>query len=91
MSRRGVPQPGATGLVSALLGVLVRHPQLLPAALRFVPPRWWRQWPPLPLPSSDYARFRMQTMYGSDRNIDPDDLIRYLEWCRRMRRERDIV
>ena len=77
--------------VSDLARLLIRHPRLVPAALRLVPPRWWRRWPPLPVPPSDYARFRMQTMYGSDARLDPDDLLRYLQWCRHMISERDMV
>ena len=34
----------------------------------------------------DYMAFRMQTMYGSaDATVDPEELVRYLEWCRWMR------
>lgn len=50
--------------VRSLAGALVRRPTLWPAALRLVPPRWWRRWPPLPLPPASYLRFRMETMYG---------------------------
>lgn len=70
---------------SALLAVL-RRPSLWSAAARMVPPRWWRRWPPLPLPTSDYARFRTETMYGSGGKLEPDDLVAYLEWCRSMGR-----
>lgn len=71
---------------AALAGAVLRRPALWPAALRMVPPRWWRRWPPLPIPSGDYVRFRMETMYGSDGRLDPEELVRYLEWCRRMAR-----
>ncbi len=51
-----------------------------------LPPDWWRQWPPGLGPSGDYMAFRMQTMYGSaDATVDPEELLRYLEWCRWMR------
>lgn len=72
--------------VAALAGALIRRPALWPAALKLVPPRWWRRWPPLPVPSPEYLRFRMETMYGNDGRLDPEELIRYLEWCRRMGR-----
>ena len=69
---------------AALALALVRRPRLWPAALRLVPPRWWRRWPPIPLPPAGYRRFRTETMYGQDGRLDAEDLIRYLEWCRRM-------
>lgn len=75
----------------ARLGTLVapvlavgRRPWLWPALLRFVPPRWWARWPPLPVPSRSYLRFRIETMYGADGQLDASDLVHYLEWCRRM-------
>lgn len=73
------------GLGRALLRLAAR-PGLWPAAARLVPPRWWRRHPPSPIPPRDYLRFRTQTMYGdSSARVDADDLIAYLEWCRRMR------
>lgn len=65
---------------------LLRRPDLWPAARRLVPPRWWRRWPPVPLPPRGYVRFRTETMYGSDGRLGGEDLVRYLEWCRAMRR-----
>lgn len=65
---------------------LARRPDLWWSALRFVPAGWWRRWPPLPIPSRRYLRFRAETMYGAEGRLAPDDLIRYLEWCREMRR-----
>ena len=82
MSRRpGLP-------VRALAGALLRRPALWPAALRLVPPRWWRRWPPLPVLPADYLGFRMETMYGSGGSgtLDGEELVRYLEWCRMMGR-----
>jgi len=68
------------------LAALLRRPRLWSSALRLVPPRWWRRWPPVPWPPRPYVRFRLQTMYGDDGGrLDPADLIAYLEWCRRMR------
>jgi hypothetical protein len=73
------------GLVRALARVAVR-PRLWAPAARLVPTRWWRRHPPSPIPPGDYVRFRTQTMYGDGgARVSAEDLIAYLEWCRRMR------
>jgi hypothetical protein len=65
---------------------LAARPHLWGAAARLVPPKWWRRRPPSPIPPAAYLRFRAQTMYGdAAAQVDADDLIAYLEWCRRMR------
>ena len=69
----------------ALARALLRRPDLWASALRFVPPAWWRRRPPSPVPPADYLRFRMETMYGTAGELEPEELIRYLEWCRRVR------
>jgi glucokinase len=80
-----VSRLGSTGpLIGAAAVALVRRPDLWPAALRLAPPKWWRRWPPLPIPPADYLRFRIETMYGSAGELDGHDLVRYLEWCRRV-------
>jgi hypothetical protein len=39
----------------------------------------------MPFPPADYMRFRTQTMYGDlGGPLEAEDLIAYLEWCRRM-------
>jgi hypothetical protein len=73
----------AGSLGRAGLALAVR-PRLWSSAAHLAPPGWWRRWPPRPLPPSDYIRFRAQTMYGDDGRFDPEDLVSYLEWCRRM-------
>jgi hypothetical protein len=65
---------------------LLRRPDLWPAALRLVPPRWWRRWPPRPWPPAAYRTFRTETMYGAGGRLEAEDLVRYLEWCRAMHR-----
>lgn len=65
---------------------LIKRPDLWPSAVRLVPRRWWRRWPPLPVPPADYRRFRTETMYGPGGRLEARDLVRYLEWCRAMRR-----
>lgn len=75
-------------LASAALAVVSR-PRLWPVALRQVrrlaPDRWWRRWPPLPLPDASYLEFRLRTMYGDDGpGRSGADVVAYLRWCRQM-------
>ncbi len=72
---------------------VARRPWLWPTAarqlVRLAPNRWWRHWPPLPVPTASYLRFRLQTQYGDDvRGVPEHDVVQYLEWCRRERRGR---
>ncbi|HET6810530.1 MAG TPA: hypothetical protein VFH50_05935 [Acidimicrobiales bacterium] len=54
---------------------------------RLAPPGWWRRAPHLPLPDERYLAFRMETAYGDPaRPALGEDLVDYLEWCRRRRR-----
>jgi len=74
----------------AAAAAIARHPRLWPTALvqLFVlaRPGWWRRWPLLPEPDPDYLRFRLVTAYGDpDRDPEPQDVVAYLKWCRRMR------
>lgn len=67
------------------------RPRLWPTAaavgVRLAPRGWWRRRPPLPTPDARYLAFRMETAYGDpDRPAEAEDLIEYLEWCRRRRR-----
>jgi hypothetical protein len=76
-----------------LARALARRPDLWPTALRelfvLARPGWWRRWPPVPSPDPAYLRFRLHTAYGDGpttlSEAAPDDLVTYLEWCRRMR------
>jgi hypothetical protein len=73
-------------LAVVVLAVL-RRPALWPTAVRQLRRAaargWWRRPPFLPLPSSDYVRFRLLTQYGDGDAIpSADDVVRYLEWCR---------
>jgi hypothetical protein len=72
--------------LSASAAVLVR-PWLWSTAVRqlvrMARPGWWRRAPFLPLPDPDYARFRLETAYGPDGAPRREDLVSYLEWCRR--------
>jgi hypothetical protein len=68
---------------------LAIRPDLWPTAAavvwRMAPPGWWHRWPALPRPDPAYLRFRMQTAYGDDvASPSTQELVDYLEWCRRM-------
>jgi hypothetical protein len=44
---------------------------------------WYRQPPFLPLPDSDYMRWRMYTAYGDENAVPPlDDVVRFARWRR---------
>jgi len=46
---------------------------------------WLRRFPFLPVPSRDYLRWRMHTVYGDDDAVPPaDDVVRFVRWRRRM-------
>jgi hypothetical protein len=66
---------------------IVRSPRLWWTAIRqfirMIPSDWWRRRPFLPVPDAAYVRFRMETAYGHTGATTPDDVVRYLEWCRR--------
>ena len=69
----------------------LRRPRLLVpmlgAAWAFRRLDWFRRPPFLPLPSSRYMRWRMETAYGDADVLPPlRDLERFLVWGARMRR-----
>lgn len=73
---------------AAVLAVVTRPALWLVAlrqATRMAPNRWWARWPFLPLPDASYMHFRIVTAYGGDGTspIRPEDLLTYLQWCRR--------
>jgi hypothetical protein len=85
----------------ALLGLavaLARRPDLWSTAIReavvLASPGWWHHWPPRPVPGPAYLEWRLQTAYGSSgptsgvTQVPAEDLVGYLDWCRRMRRLR---
>lgn len=65
--------------------VVIARPWLWPVLVEMAPTGWWRRLPPWPFPSREYMRFRAETMYGPSARTEPDDVLRYLEWCRRVR------
>lgn len=91
--RRSAPGCGPAGLIgpAAVLAVLAR-PELWSVALRVIAaqaePGWWRRWPPLPRLPDAYARFRRQTMWGSEHGgrLGGPEAVEYLRWVDAMRR-----
>lgn len=76
------------GLVTRLGLRSIAHPkdgmELLRVLWRFRRRRWYRRFPFLPLPASDYVRWRMLTAYGEHGAVPPtEDLVRYARWATR--------
>ena len=49
---------------------------------------WWRRPPFLPVPGEEYWHFRLVTAFGGSGDgaaLTADDVVAYLEWCRRSR------
>ena len=74
------------GLTVALAVRGIRHPStgvaLLRVAWRFRARGWYGRFPFLPLPASDYVRWRMYTAYGDETIVPPaDDVVRYARWA----------
>jgi hypothetical protein len=81
--------------VRVVLSAVVPHPSLWWAALgalaRLSRNRWWRRPPFLPLPGEAYWRFRVVTAFGGtgdEATLKADDVVAYLQWCRRARPRR---
>jgi hypothetical protein len=55
---------------------------LLRVGWRFRSNDWYRRLPFLPLPASDYVRWRMYTAFGDEHAVpSPDDVVRYARWA----------
>ena len=72
-------------LTLALAGRAARSPSLAVDLLRvlwnFRARDWYRRPPFLPLPPSEYVRWRMHTAYGDYDAVPPaDDVVRYARW-----------
>ena len=70
-----------------LVVAVASRPALWATALRQVrrlaPRGWYRRRPYLPLPPTEYIRFRLVTMFGDpDRHPRAEDVLNYLTWCR---------
>lgn len=47
--------------------------------------QWYRRPPFLPLPPTEYIRWRMYTAYGDEAAVPPvEDVIRFAQWRRRI-------
>ena len=66
-------------------------PALVGTALSFRSRRWWTRPPFLPLPSTDYTRWRLYTAYG-DEHARPllRDVRAFASWRRGVHRLRDL-
>jgi hypothetical protein len=76
-----------------LLGQAVARPRLfgamLRAAWRFRARGWWRRPPFLPVPPSEYLRWRLHTAYGdTGRGPTGEEMERYVRWANRLQRGR---
>ena len=77
-----------TRLSLTLAGRALRRPAtgvaLMRVAWRFRRRNWWRRFPFLPLPATDYVRWRMLTAYGDyDATPPASDVERYARWAAR--------
>ena len=75
-----------TRLVTSLAMHSVRRPStgvaLLRVAWRFRRRHWWRRFPFLPLPATDYIRWRMHTAYGDEAFVPlAADVEQYARWA----------
>ncbi|HEU5174027.1 MAG TPA: hypothetical protein VFT96_04665 [Gemmatimonadaceae bacterium] len=57
---------------------------LLRMGWRFRRRHWWHRPPFLPLPSTEYLRWRLHTAYGDEHIVPPaDDVVRLARWAAR--------
>jgi hypothetical protein len=77
-----------TRLTLSLVGHALANPAtglaLARVAWRFRRRDWYRRFPFLPLPATEYVRWRMHTAYGRDDAVPPArDVVRYARWATR--------
>lgn len=69
-----------------VLAVAVR-PRLWRAAYAFVPPGWWKRWPPTLRPPAEFIEFRLTTAYGDPNHEPPvEEILTFLRWAAALRR-----
>jgi len=77
-----------TRLVASLVFWSLRDPRLgvslVRVGWRFRRRHWYKRAPFLPLPATEYVRWRMHTAYGRDDAVpSADDVARYARWATR--------
>ena len=81
--------------VAVVLPAVLAHPSVwwagVSALLRLARRGWWRRPPFLPVPGEAYWDFRLVTAFGGtgqDAVLKGEDVVAYLQWCRRARPRR---
>jgi len=97
-SSRGRSDHPLGELVRETAGLVLCRPCLYwPALLqlfRLAPSKWWRHWPPLPLPDRAWLAFRIETAIGGGSGgggrgrLSAVEVVEFLEWCRTSGAER---
>ena len=87
--------------VLSVVGAVVVRPRYWPTSIRVASrlarSRWWKRPPFLPIPSTAYVRFRIETQYGAVDDVGSaamrhrlvDDVLKYLRWVREWDRSRE--
>ena len=87
MSSSRVPVRQWVSIVVAVIGAPHLWATSVRQIWRLARSDWWRRAPYLPIPSAGYLAFRLETQYGSKvHGSVAEDVLNYLEWCRRMGR-----
>jgi len=81
--------------VAIVLPAILAHPSVwwagISSLLRLARRGWWRRPPFLPVPGEAYWDFRLVTAFGGtgqDAVLKGEDVVAYLQWCRRARPRR---
>ena len=89
---RNGQQRGLGRDVAIVLPAVLGHPSVwwagVSALLRLARRGWWRRPPFLPVPGEAYWEFRLVTAFGGtgkDAAFTGEDVVAYLQWCRRAR------